>query len=197
MKDTLLTKEDWLDVFNTLGTRDWLDWMNLVVSIISPLLVVASVYFAGKAAKAAKAATDLNVKMYNDQKDEKSRMRKSAFQTELSKLNQSLYLIQPYFHPYEKKSEIQKRQLALDLKPILELIFNKLDRIDVSVFSHENQSHINYVHSNIGFRIAELNKIKCLEDPELDRIYMQLFGVNAIIQDNLSYSDIKENELIK
>lgn len=196
MEGVILAIEEWLEVFNTWESRDFLNGINTIESIISPLLVIVSVYFAGKAAKAGKAATDLNLKMYNDQKDERARMRKATFQTELSKLSQSLYLIQPYFQPH-KKTEIQERQLALDVKPILEIIFNNLNRIDVSVFSHENQSHINYVQSNIGFRIAELNKITHIDNPELNKIYMQLFGVNAIIQDNLSNKDIKENELMK
>ena len=68
-----MKKDDWIEILNTINNKDWTDWLVIAVSIISPILVLISVIYSAKAANAAKKATDLNLKMYNEQKEERER----------------------------------------------------------------------------------------------------------------------------
>lgn len=63
-----MTKQDWIEVINASGGRDWLDILVIAVSIISPILVFFSVRYAAKSAKAAEKAANLNLKMHEEQK---------------------------------------------------------------------------------------------------------------------------------
>ncbi|WP_084245204.1 hypothetical protein [Planomicrobium okeanokoites] len=68
-----MTKEEWIEIINMNSGRDWLDVIVIVVSIVSPILVLISVVFAAKSAMAAEKATNLNLKMYNEQKLEQEK----------------------------------------------------------------------------------------------------------------------------
>lgn len=177
--------------------KEVLDIGIFVVSALSALGVLASAIYAAKAANAAKRATDLNLQMFEEQKQEKERIRKAAFQSESSKLHRAINIFHPYFLSEKAKTVDEKRKLAFDLKPILKLCQEKLENVNASVFSTENQSNIHYIQMNIGFRIAELDKISSSDDPELDNIYLQMYGLNMIIIDYLQSTSLQENELIK
>lgn len=178
-------------------TQEALDIGILIVTTLSALGVLASAIYAAKAAKAAKASGDLSLRMFEEQKEEREKMRKAAFATESSKLHRSIYFLMGDFHNEKNRTVEQERRIAFELKPILELSYNKLDRVDISVFSQQNQSDITYVHVNIGHRIAELNEVSSNADPVLDNIYSQLFGLSSIIMDRLQSSSIEENEITK
>lgn len=68
-----MKKDEWIDILKNLDNKDWTDWLVITVSIISPILVLISVIYSAKAANAAKKATDLNLKMYIEQKEERER----------------------------------------------------------------------------------------------------------------------------
>jgi len=65
-----LKKHEWIEVLSMFQEKDWMDWTNFVVSVLSPILMLISVVIAWKATKASQKATELNLRMYQDQKDE-------------------------------------------------------------------------------------------------------------------------------
>ncbi|ALC85576.1 hypothetical protein AM499_06885 [Bacillus sp. FJAT-22090] len=68
-----MKKEDWIEILSTMNNRDWTDWMMIGVSVISPIIVLVSVIYVAKTAKITKEATDLNYKMYIEQKEEREK----------------------------------------------------------------------------------------------------------------------------
>lgn len=75
-----MTKEDWIEILKMSSDRDWLDIVVIVVSIVSPILVLISVVYAAKSAIAAEKATKLNVTMYNEQKLEQEKTYHPIFE---------------------------------------------------------------------------------------------------------------------
>lgn len=69
-----MTKQDWLDVFNTTTTKDLSDWLLIAASILSPIVALVTTIYAAKSAKAAEKATNLNLKMYSEQKEEQAKI---------------------------------------------------------------------------------------------------------------------------
>ncbi|WP_404333662.1 hypothetical protein [Planococcus rifietoensis] len=68
-----MTKGDWIEIINMSSDRNWLDVIVIVVTIVSPILVLISVVYAAKSAMAAEKATNLNFKMYTEQKLEQEK----------------------------------------------------------------------------------------------------------------------------
>ncbi|WP_430787116.1 hypothetical protein VBD025_15600 [Virgibacillus flavescens] len=65
-----MTKKDWLDILNTLGEKDMFDYITLGVTILSPIILIVSIWISYKSVKASKESTILNKQMYEDQKKE-------------------------------------------------------------------------------------------------------------------------------
>lgn len=66
----MVTKKDWLDILRTLGEKDIFDYITLGVNIVSPILLILSIWISYKAVVASKESTILNQQMYEDQKKE-------------------------------------------------------------------------------------------------------------------------------
>lgn len=62
-----MKREDWLDLILLFKEKDWSDWTLLTISILSTTIMAISTFFAAKSARASKKATDLNVKLYDQQ----------------------------------------------------------------------------------------------------------------------------------
>ncbi|WP_430787110.1 hypothetical protein VBD025_15585 [Virgibacillus flavescens] len=66
----MVAKNDWLDILQALGEKDMFDYITLVVNILSPILLILSIWISYKSVKASKESTILNKQMYEDQKKE-------------------------------------------------------------------------------------------------------------------------------
>lgn len=69
-----MTKEDWIEVISLSSKNDGLDIILIVLTAISAIGVLISAIYAAVAASAARKATDLNLKMYNEQKEKEEKM---------------------------------------------------------------------------------------------------------------------------
>lgn len=174
--------------------RDWLDLTVIAVSIISPILVLATVIFTAIAAFAAKRATELNSKLFKEQKIEKEELKKSAFLTEYSKLHASIYFV-PHFESLLEDKVIHDLP---KMRVVIELAFNGIQKVDISVFSNDMQHKINLITTNLGFRLAEIRRLEeqgYVHSDEGENFASQYYLLSNIISELLQ--GIRNHEYLK
>lgn len=68
-----MTKQDWIEVVSLASKNDSLDIILIALTAISAIGVLVSSIYAAVAASAARKATNLNLKMYNEQKEKEEK----------------------------------------------------------------------------------------------------------------------------
>ncbi|TFJ92714.1 hypothetical protein [Lentibacillus salicampi] len=66
-----MTKKDWLEIFSTLGDKDFFDILTIIASVVSPFLLLISIIISYKSAKVSEQSVKLNKEMYLVQKRER------------------------------------------------------------------------------------------------------------------------------
>lgn len=121
-----MEKNDWIEVLNILSERDYVDWIIIVVSIVSPLLLLISVLYSARAANAAKKATELNLEMFRTQQDEREKSFLPIFT--ISRFhNAGNYISLDLTNINEKKIYITNRGTELSEKDFL---YSKLEKFE-------------------------------------------------------------------
>jgi len=160
-----LTQQELLEVLSLYQEKDWMDWATFIVSILTPIITLVSVIIAWRATKVSKRATELNLKMYKEQKEESEKSHLPVFEVQtlilssdtvrVNLINRNSKTISISNIAYEGSIDAfeKKRPNEDELKMQFLGDFKDNDQIKVWLY-YTTQSH-NYYASEIVFRIVE------------------------------------------
>lgn len=143
----------------------WTDWSLFIVSILSPIIMAVSAFFAWKATKIAKETTNLSLEMFEKQKKDYERSFLPVFKVESVNVSNEVIMLRLFnvndksiatsyfantdFIEHFEKTETEKNLISM--KFLGE--FKEHDQINVWIY-YTTLNHKAYC-SEITFRIVE------------------------------------------